>query len=543
MKILMIGSGISGLCAAIEAAAAGHTVELVSPFPSERSQSVMAAGGINGAYEAGKDSPILHAEDTFLGGGEIENRETLLELCSAAPEQLRFLTELGVRFNREPDGTLSRRTLGGHSQGRTAYAGLSTGKQIVTALVNKCREYEIRGSVKRTLGLHFYRALIREGVCYGALFCSEEIGTLLEIRADVTVMATGGMNRMFGRTTGSTLCDGYCTGKLLEQGVALRNLEFIQYHPTAVKTESKRMLISETARGEGGRLFYLRPDGTRCYFMEERFGPKGNLMPRDVVSRCVYDCPSRVYLDITFPGKEGIRERLGEIDSLCREYLGLDPAREPIPVSPAVHFFMGGIRVDGHHRTNIQRLYAVGECASCYHGANRLGGNSLLTAIYSGRKAAGAIHASEQPVAVFPDFSRELAEQEEYFQRLRSAKSRYPAVFLLNDLCSIMTRNLGIVRDRERLEEGLAAIALYRESAKALRFDPSVSLYENYRLPALLLLGEAVLRSALGRQESRGAHFRRDFPEEKASFRGPSVISLEGEKWNLRYEISGEVTL
>lgn len=544
MKILVIGSGISGLCAAIEAAGRGHTVHLVSTFSSERSQSVMAAGGINAVSAENGDSPEQHMHDTLKGGCFLEDEKELLEFCRSSPDNLRFLSELGVRFNREPDGSLSKRMLGGHSRKRTSFAGAATGKQIVTALANKCREYEIKGTVTRVLGLRFYEALIRDGVCYGASFCSEADGSLHSFHADATVMATGGMNQLFGKTTGSAICDGYAAARLLGQGVELRNLEFIQYHPTTIETDHKRMLISEAARSEGGRLFYVRDDGSRCYFMEERYGPNGNLMPRDVVSRCIYACPSQVYLDLTFLGAEKIHERLEEVYQICRDYVNLDVTAEPIPVAPAVHFFMGGIRVDSNHRTNLARLYAVGECASKYHGANRLGGNSLMAAVYSGRKAAEAIDLSETPLDNVPDFSLREAEVQKELDGMKASRSLFPAVYLMNDLSAIMNRNLGIVRERESLEEGLRSIRMNREHARVLRFDPSVSLYENYRIPYLLLLGEAVLLSALHREESRGAHYRSDYPETLDSCRACSVIRCdEAGGWKLGYEERKEAAL
>ena len=213
------------------------------------------------------------------------------------------------------------------------------------------------------------------------------------IRADSVVMATGGQNALFGKTTGSSLCDGYAEGKLFMQGAELKNLEFIQYHPTTMETAQKKMLISEAVRGEGGRLFY-EADGNRVYFMEKRFGEKGNLMPRDVVSRCMDETGRDVFLDISFLGKEEILRKLSEVYDVCLKYRGIDISKQCIPVSPSVHFFMGGIAVKNNHETNIKNLYAIGECASIYHGANRLGGNSLLAAVYSGITAAKDIYVS-----------------------------------------------------------------------------------------------------------------------------------------------------
>lgn len=527
MKVLIIGSGISGLAAAIAAADMGDDVVLVSPYPSERAQSVMAAGGINAAINtAGEDdSCARHAMDTIKGGCYLENEDDVRRFCENAPENIRWLEQMGVVFNRNEDGAISLRAFGGQSRKRTAYSGASTGKQIVTALVQKCREYEIDGRIQRKLGLYFYSGLIRDGVCYGALFFKQYTGELQAFYADAVIMATGGLNKLFGKTTGSELCDGYATGRLFSQGVKLRNLEFIQYHPTTIETDYKRMLITEGARGEGGRLYYL--DGEkRVYFMEEKYGPNGNLMSRDIVSRCIYDCPSQVYLDISFLGEKLIHERLEEVYQLCKDYIGLDVTKEPIPVAPSIHFFMGGIRVDRNHRTNILRLYAVGECASKYHGANRLGGNSLMAAVYSGRVAAEAIHREEAASVREEDFASYIEQEKAAIKHIKESRSLFPSIYIMRNMADVMNYNLGITRTRKGLLEGVEALDFYLNSVKSIKFDPTVSLYENYRIYYMLLLAKVIMCSAMEREETRGAHIREDFPETKESFRKCSVAEL-----------------
>ncbi len=542
MKVLIIGSGISGLAAAIAAADMGDDVVLVSPYPSERAQSVMAAGGINAAINtAGEDdSCARHAMDTIKGGCYLENEDDVRRFCENAPENIRWLEQMGVVFNRNEDGAISLRAFGGQSRKRTAYSGASTGKQIVTALVQKCREYEIDGRIQRKLGLYFYSGLIRDGVCYGALFCKQYTGELQAFYADAVIMATGGLNKLFGKTTGSELCDGYATGRLFTQGVKLRNLEFIQYHPTTIETDYKRMLITEGARGEGGRLYYL--DGEkRVYFMEEKYGPNGNLMSRDIVSRCIYDCPSQVYLDISFLGEKLIHERLEEVYQLCKDYIGLDVTKEPIPVAPSIHFFMGGIRVDRNHRTNILRLYAVGECASKYHGANRLGGNSLMAAVYSGRVAAEAIHREEAASVREEDFASYIEQEKAAIKRIKESRSLFPSIYIMRNMADVMNYNLGITRTRKGLLEGVEALDFYLNSVKSIKFDPTVSLYENYRIYYMLLLAKVIMRSAMEREETRGAHIREDFPETKESFRKCSVAELVDGQIQIYFEAeSGE---
>ena len=322
---LIIGSGLSGLSCAIELAENGVCSTIVSPYPSERAQSVMAAGGINASLGS-DDSPESHTIDTLKSGGNIAGEKAVRGLCSAAPEIINWLEGLGVVFNCDENGKVSLRALGGQSNNRTVYAGASTGKQIMTALIREARKHECSGKIKRLLGRQFHSALIKNKKCYGAMLYNEKERKMEEVYADAVVIATGGQNVLFGKTTGSTQCDGYVAAKLYEQGAILKNLEFIQYHPTTVETPQKRMLISEAARGEGGRLYYIDKD-KRIYFMEDKYGERGNLMPRDIVSKCIYDVPSQVYLDIAFLGKKTINSRLFEVAETCRKYVGLDVSR------------------------------------------------------------------------------------------------------------------------------------------------------------------------------------------------------------------------
>ena len=535
-QVLVIGAGLSGLSCAISLAEKGIASKIVSPYPSERSQSVMAAGGINAAL--GKDdSPARHADDTLQSGGNIAGKEAVLGLCSAAPEIIGSLEQLGVVFSKEESGEIALRAFGGQSRKRTAYAGASTGKQIMSALIREARKYEALEVIKRLLGRQFYSALIKDGECFGALLYNEKTFEIETVYADALVIATGGQNLLFGKTTGSTQCDGYVAAKLYEQGARLKNLEFIQYHPTTIETPQKRMLISEAARGEGGRLYYIE-NGRKVYFMEEQYGEGGNLMPRDIVSKCIYGAPSQVYLDVAFLGKKIIRSRLLEVAEVCQKYAGIDVTKDSIPVYPSVHFFMGGLAVDHRHKTSLNRIYAIGECASRYHGANRLGGNSLLSAIYGGRIAAEAI--GELPtVSAVPDFSAYIAEQTAKISKAHDSTSRFSAIYVRNEIAKLMNDCLGITRTEEKLNEGIGSVDYYLSISDKLIFDSDVSPYIGYSIKPMLLLARAILTSALARKETRGAHIRNDYPERSAEYdlcsfcayqRGEHRVSFEREE-------------
>ena len=324
-EVLIIGSGIAGMSCAVKCAELGLHVTLVSPFPSERAQSVMAAGGINAVRkncEPG-DSVASHIEDTLKGGAYLAGKQAVTGLCESADDILSMLEGIGTVFTTDQTGKPMRRAFGGQSYKRTHYAGAATGKVMVSALVMETRRYEAQGLIERKLWSCFHSALLKDGLCFGAMLYNEAIGTLEAVYADAVVVATGGQNALFGKTTGSSQCDGYTAGKLFMQGALLKNLEFIQYHPTTLETSQKRMLISEAARGEGGRLFYEK-DGKRVYFMEEKYGPQGNLKTRDVISREMYAIPEQVYLDISFLDKKLIDERLPEVRDLCRKYGNID---------------------------------------------------------------------------------------------------------------------------------------------------------------------------------------------------------------------------
>lgn len=531
-KVLIIGSGISGLTCAIENASKGSHVILVSPFPSERSQSVLAAGGINAVLDTDNgDSIEQHIADTLKGGCNIAGEKAVRGLCTAAPEIVKWLESLGTVFTRDKDGSISRRAFGGQSFPRTHYAGTATGKQIVTALVMEARRYEGMGLIERRFWTDFHSALIRDGVCYGAMLYNEATRKVEAVTADAVVIATGGQNALFGKTTGSTQCDGYVAGRLFMQGVELKNLEFIQYHPTTIETDQKKMLISEAARGEGGRLFY-EENGSRVYFMEDLYGPKGNLMPRDIVSKCIYETGKQVYLDVSFLGRDKIHKRIPEIEELCRRYRNIDITEEPIPVSPSVHFFMGGIAVGLHHRTNIKNLYAIGECASIYHGANRLGGNSLLAAVYSGKVAAEDIDGIKTDP---PDFSTDVNEANERLIQKRRSESKFPVMYVRGMLSDTVSSSLGIIRDKASLDNGITDIDYYLGIADKLNYDRSELEYFNYSLEGILTLAKATLISAQNRCESRGAHQRKDHPETSDEYCAATVISYDNGKYTTRF--------
>ena len=531
-NVLIIGSGISGLACAVKCAGLGLYATLISPVSSERAQSVMAAGGINAVTEECEegDSVSCHIEDTLRGGARIGGKNAVTGLCEHAGDIIRYLEGIGTVFSVDSNGRPMIRAFGGQSFKRTHYCGSSTGKQIVSALIMEARRYEADGLIERKLRLDFHSALIKDGECFGALLYDEKKRLLVPFYADALVMATGGQNALFGKTTGTCLCDGYAAGKLFMQGADLKNLEFIQFHPTTLETAQKKMLISEAVRGEGGRLFY-EDGGKRIYFMEDKYGPKGNLQTRDLVSREINNIGRDVYLDISFLDKKQIDVKLPEVRDLCRKYGGIDISQTPIPVAPAVHFFMGGIAVHLNHETNIKDLYAVGECASMYHGANRLGGNSLLAAIYSGWVAADDIFGRTDN-KTHPDFDRTIRNEEDKLAGLMSSKSSFSVIHIRDMLSDTMRKDMNIIRTESTLKEGIDDVDYLLSVAGQIWYDNSESTYTNYSLTGLLTLARAALTSALSRTESRGAHFRNDHPDMDDDYAFSTLISYDDGAYN-----------
>lgn len=553
----IVGAGLAGLSAALTLAKQHQPCRLISAQASERAQSVLAEGGINGALNnmGEGDSILLHEEDTCLAGCQIADEEAVRGLTGHAPAIIQMLADLGVPFNRQ-DGKILQRSFGGQRKKRTAFAKSSTGKMIMHALIDEVRKYEVLGLVERYPHHLFEDLLIREGnpeylhqeqgsipeylrqeqggelkekVCCGLLI--RDVYTGEEMRfAGPVLMACGGMNGLFpSRTTGTLINSGNAAARLFARGVRFSNLEMIQYHPTTLAIAGKRLLISEAARGEGGRLF-VRRSGEPWYFMEEKYPEFGNLMPRDVVAREMYfvtheaDCDPQVYLDMRGISKEIFQKRLSDLRAELLHYGKPDPEREPIPVEQGIHYFMGGIDVDVFHQTNLRFLYAAGECCSQYHGANRLGGNSMLGALYGGQVAAETIlKEGESSFQYAPEAVAFLRAHEESASRPTESAakddtsstdpegSRYEEETpqITAKMASLLYESLGIIREEKSMRRALEGLSLLLQEEGLTETDRN-----------RIMLGEAILRSALFRKESRGAHFRSDFPDRDEAFCG-----------------------
>ena len=525
----IIGAGLAGLSAAISLAKSGIACNLISNFPSERAQSVMAEGGINGALNTmgEEDNTENHFEDTMRAGCYIADEAMVRGLTENAPDIIRYLSSIGVPFNLKKD-IIQQRNFGGQKKKRTAYAKSSTGKVIMTALIDEARKYEVVGLIRRYSHHEFLRLRLENNgkTCKGVEIRDSYTDKFYYIEGKV-ILASGGFTGVFkGLTTGTTANTGDVTAKVFSQGVRLGNLEMIQYHPTTIGIADKVCLVSEAARGEGGRLFIYR-NNEKWFFMEEKYPELKNLMPRDVVSRemCFVSRDNentQVYLDMTGLSKEVWTERLPDLREEIIHYLGIDPKNKPIPVSPGIHYFMGGIDVDIEHKTNVENLFAAGECCLAYHGANRLGGNSLLGAIYGGRKVAETVIAlinQEEKLDknIESDTIQEITtDVEKHKTEFENAKESF-----IIEVRDILFKAMGIVRNEKMLSEGLAALDKISESKLSER--------EKERLR----LAKALILSALYRKESRGANYREDYPERNDVYKGMTRVIINGDTVNI----------
>ncbi|WP_037291145.1 succinate dehydrogenase flavoprotein subunit [Saccharibacillus sacchari] len=533
--LIIVGGGLAGLMATVKAAEAGVPVQLFSVVPVKRSHSVCAQGGINGAVntKGEGDSPWIHFDDTVYGGDFLANQPPVKAMCEAAPGIIHLMDRMGVMFNRTPEGLLDFRRFGGTKFHRTAFAGATTGQQLLYALDEQVRRYEAAGLVTKYENWEFLGAVLDdEGVCRGV--SSQNLKTM-EIKtfvADAVILATGGPGIIFGKTTNSVINTGTAASAVYQQGVHYANGEFIQIHPTAIPGDDKLRLMSESARGEGGRIWTYK-DGKPWYFLEEKYPSYGNLVPRDIATREIFNVcvdqklgingENMVYLDLSHKDPKELDVKLGGIIEIYEKFMGDDPRKIPMKIFPAVHYSMGGMWVDYNQMTNIPGLFAAGECEYQYHGANRLGANSLVSAIYGGMvagpKAVEYIKGLKKSAADLSStlFERETSKHEARYNELLGMDGTENAYVLHRELGEWMTDNMTVVRYNDKLEQTIGKIKELKQRYKKInmidtaKWNNSSAAFTR-QLWNMLELAEAMTKGALLRDESRGAHYKPDFP-------------------------------
>ncbi len=592
-RVIVIGGGLAGLSCTIKLAEEGVDVDLFSMVPVKRSHSVCAQGGINACNEIARQqgfSEWMHFDETVLGGDFLADQPPVLEMCNWGPKIIDLLDRMGVPFNRTPEGQRDLRLFGGSLFKRTFFAGATTGQQLLYALDEQTRRWEADGRVTKYEFWEFLWPVLHEGQCVGIVAQDMRTMQIRSFRADAVVVASGGNGLLFGKSTMSVVCTGGAASRCMQAGAKYANPEMMQVHPTAIPGEDKCRLISESARGEGGRVWVPRskadvrnpndiPEAERYYFLEEKYPKYGNIVPRDIATREIFHiCQegygvgggNMVYLDLRDKvreiGREAVLKKLEGILEIYEKFVGADPLHEPMKIFPAVHYTMGGLwtgftkdeKSGGLKKgdpknmmTNIPGLYAMGEASSGYHGANRLGANSLLSCIFDGLFGGScvknyAFDAAKVAAADVPQatFDAVVQQEETRARKLIENKGDENPYELWMEMGKLMTDNCTVVRYNDRLTKTIEACQGWKLRYQNIRLSDT-SNWTNQNLAFtrvlrdMIILSEAVLKGALARNESRGAHYKPDFPErDDANFLKTTIATYDpaANTTNITYE-------
>lgn len=550
-EVLVVGGGLAGLRAAIEAHDAGCEVAVLSRVHPVRSHSVAAQGGINAALgnheKAQDDSPERHAFDTIKGSDYLADQDAVEILTSEAPVCIYEMEHWGCPFSRTADGRIAQRPFGGAGYPRTCYAADKTGH----ALLHTMYEQTLKRRIRVYEEWQVVSLAVEDGRCYGVVALDLRTGALEAVGAGAVIFATGGGGRIYGNSTNNIINTGSGMAVAYMAGVPLKDMEFIQFHPTSLF--GNNVLMTEGARGEGG---YLRNAlGER--FMEKYAPQAMELAPRDITARAIQTEINEgrgfpggyVHLDLTHLGAERIMERLPAIRDIAINFTGVDPIYEPIPIQPGQHYFMGGIDTDSTGATEVAGFYAAGECACVsVHGANRLGGNSLLETIVfgriAGRHAAGYVKGEGGEAArsgLAKVMARVIGETEKKVLRVLEADGPEDPADLRDELRETMFRTVGLFRDEKTMTAGLEKVHELRERYPRMGLRHRGRRYNldwarNLELEGMILVAEAIAAGALARRESRGSHFRTDARErDDESFLKHTIARLTGDGPRLEY--------
>ena len=587
-RVIVVGGGLGGLWATLRVAEQGYLVDLFSLFPVKRSHSCCAQGGINAVLDVkgDRDSVWQHIVDTIKGGDYLADQPPVRSLCEAAPGLIRSFDRMGVTFSRTPEGILDQRLFGGVKNRRTCFAGATTGQQLLYAVDEQVRAHEAHGRVTKYEGWDFLSLVLDdEGGCRGATAMELRTSKLRAFPAEAVVVATGGLALIYGRSTMSNNSTGAPASRVYQQGARFANPEFIQFHPTGIPGHDKNRLMSEACRGEGARVWVPRkagdtrnpreiPEAERFYFLEEWYPAYGNTVPRDVGSRAIFRVvhhmglgiggQDMVYLDLTHQPHEFLQKRLGGILEMYKTFTGEDPYTQPMKIFPATHYSMGGLWVDyaadekngrmadvhpRNHMTSIPGLYAAGECDFAYHGANRLGANSLLSASFSGYVAGESVGAyikslgrSRKPLPE-SSYEAERKRQEEINRGILNSDGGENAFALHGELGDLMRAKVFVERDNKGLDEALNGIGELKDRAHRISLDDrgtnmNQSLSWARQVRDMVVLAEAIAKGARLRDECRGSHYKAEFelkvPEGK--FPGDPEYDAYVRRWKANNE-------
>ncbi len=531
-RVIVVGGGLAGLMTTIKIAEAGVPVDLFSVVPVKRSHSVCAQGGINAAvnWKGEGDSAAHHFDDTIYGGDFLADQPPVKAMCEAGPAIVFLLDRMGVTFNRTPEGLLDFRRFGGTLFHRTAFAGATTGQQLLYALDEQVRRHEAVGLVRKLEGWELC-SIVRDGTgrCRGIVALDLRRMEVRAFPASAVMLATGGPGLVFGKSTNSQVNTGSAAGAAFQQGAHYANGEFIQVHPTAVPGPDKLRLISESIRGEGGRVWVPR-DGQPWYFLEDWYPAYGNLVPRDIATRAIFkvvfemglgvDGQQMVYLDVRHLDPALLDRRVGGVLEIYEKFVGEDPRKVPMKIFPGMHYSMGGLWVDYAQMTNVPGLFAAGEVDHQYHGANRLGANSLLSCLHAGIVAGPAMAAYVRGASLpdaAPTLEGERKRAADAYARIMTMAGRENAYALAREMGEWMTANVTVIRDNRKLQQTDDKLLELKDRWARIGLadtgrwvNHEVSFVK--QLWNMLELARVMTLGALRRNESRGAHYKPEFP-------------------------------
>ena len=521
-----MGGGLAGLRAAIEAKRAGIDVAVLSQVHPGRSHSGAAQGGINGALannpESADDTWEKHTFDTVKGADYLADQDAAAILCRDGIEVIYEMEHWGCPFSRYDNGRIAQRPFGGAGYPRTCYGADKTGHYLLHTMTEQAYRHQVTLYVEWfVMGL-----IVEEGVCRGVVAYDMIHGGFHALRAQAVVMATGGAGRTYSNSTNAIISTGYGVAMAYYAGVPMKDMEFVQFHPTGLLTTN--ILMTEGARGEGGYL--VNGEGQR--FME-RYAPKMmELAPRDITSRSIMteinegrgiDGKGYVYLDLRHLGAQKILHQLPGIRDLAIHFEGVDPIEEPIPIVPSQHYSMGGIDTDADGATVLPGFFAAGECACVsVHGANRLGGNSLLETIVFGRRAGRAatefITSRQHPLAAdVTPAERAVADVRARAQNLADRSDGEDPYAIRREMTDTMREHFGVYRDAPTMQVGVDELLRLKERVQRIGLHHpgdyfNLDMIRTLELEGMIDVALATATGALARQESRGSHARTDFP-------------------------------